>query len=135
MGIGLLGIATALLLLRVWFAPERRDDYLLWAVACFSFFILPTQIHERYLYPAMVFLALALIKDWRALVVYGVVAVAFTANVLMFAVRGNRLLNLVGALLNPAAADGLGGAADAGLRLPAAGDASAPAGTAPTAGA
>ncbi len=94
-GIGLLGGATALLCLRAWLVRDRDDDLLLWAVAGCSFFILPTQIHERYLYPAVVFLALAVVRDWRILLIYVVAAVAFSANILAFAEPGNPLLDAV----------------------------------------
>ncbi len=98
-GIGLLGIATALLCLRAWLVRDRDDDLLLWATACFSFFILPTQIHERYLYPAVVFLVLALVRDRRLLLIYVAAALAFSANILAFAEPGNPLLDLFARVL------------------------------------
>ena len=60
---------------------QQDKDYLLLAAASFSFFMLPTQVHERYLYPAVIFLALAMIRNWRLVVLYAIVAVIFTDNI------------------------------------------------------
>lgn len=99
-GMILIGVATVLLCLRVWLVRERDDDYLLWAAACWSFFMLPTQIHERYLYPAMIFLALALVRDRRVIAIYLVAALAFSANILAVAARGNPFLDSVAGALS-----------------------------------
>lgn len=80
-GLALLTVGTALLCARAWLLGERADEYLLFAAANFSFYMLPTQIQSRYLYPGLVFLALAMIRDWRLIAIYVVATLAFTHNV------------------------------------------------------
>ncbi|TMB49165.1 MAG: phospholipid carrier-dependent glycosyltransferase, partial [Chloroflexi bacterium] len=65
--------------------PVRRDDAagllvssLLIAVA---FFVLPTRVHERYLFPALAIGALLVLRNWRWATLYGVLSVSFFANV------------------------------------------------------
>jgi Gpi18-like mannosyltransferase len=94
-GLGLFAIATAFLCLRGWFVRDRDDDYLMWAATCCSFFMLPTQIHERYLFPAIMFLAIALLRDWRLIMLYGLASIAFTDNILDLVSRGNPLIDWV----------------------------------------
>jgi len=81
---------------------RKRAIPLAMAVICIGFFMLPTQIHERYLYPAVVLLSVALfprrrIVDWRALILF----VGFSLTL---------ALNLYGVLFF--------GASDAALDLP-----------------
>lgn len=61
-GMLLFALATALICARVWLLPERDDEFLVAAVAGVAFFMLPTQIHARYLYPGLMFLIITL---WR----------------------------------------------------------------------
>jgi hypothetical protein len=94
-GITLFAFITGLLCLRGWLVriDDGENDYLLWAVVGCSFFMLPTQMHERYLYPGIVFLALGLVRDWRLVVLYVVAAVAFTDNIVDVVTSGNGLLD------------------------------------------
>ncbi|HYO88825.1 MAG TPA: hypothetical protein VER79_09260 [Candidatus Limnocylindrales bacterium] len=82
-GLILLSIGTALLCLRAWFSRSIDEIYLIFAGAVFVFYMLPTQIQVRYLYPGLMFLAvaLALARDRRLLVVYLGASLAFTYNV------------------------------------------------------
>ena len=80
-GLALLTLGTALLCLRTWLLGKRGDDYLLFAVANFTFYMLPTQIQARYLYPGLMFLALAMIRDRWLIGLYVVASLAFTHNV------------------------------------------------------
>lgn len=80
-GLIALSIGTAILCLRAWLLPQRRDDYLLLALADFTFFMLATQVQARYLYPGLVFLALAMLRDWRLVALYVGFSLAFTYNV------------------------------------------------------
>ena len=96
-GLALLVVGTAILCLRVWVLKDRADEYLLFAVANFTFYMLPTQIQVRYLYPGLMFLALALAKqvsyrDWRLIVIYVVASLAFTHNVFVTVWLGIGLL-------------------------------------------
>jgi hypothetical protein len=79
--LALLAFGTAVLCLRAWVLGDRGDDTLLFAAANFSFFMLPTQIQVRYLYPGLMFLALAMIRDRWLIVLYVVASLAFTHNV------------------------------------------------------
>ncbi|MEO8391988.1 MAG: hypothetical protein ABI700_03260 [Chloroflexota bacterium] len=80
-GVVLLVVGTAIICLRAWVLNDRADVYLLFAAANFTFYMLPTQIQVRYLYPGVMFLALAMIRDRRLIVLYIVTALAFTHNV------------------------------------------------------
>jgi hypothetical protein len=93
--VGMIAMAagTALLCLRA-ALPARRDDlYLLAAAAGVLFFSLPTQIQVRYLYPAVVFLALAAVKRWALVAVFAGVTVTFAYNMLDAVWRGHGLLH------------------------------------------
>jgi hypothetical protein len=59
-GLLLFSLVTGLICLRAWLLPEQNDEYLVAAAAGVAFFMLPTQIHSRYLYAGLVFLTLAL---------------------------------------------------------------------------
>jgi hypothetical protein len=80
-GMLLLTVGTALLCLRVWLLPERADEFLVLAAAGFSFFMLPTRIQGRYLYPALLLLALAMIRDWRLILLYVGLSITYAYNI------------------------------------------------------
>lgn len=80
-GMLLFALATALICARVWLLPERDDEFLVAAVASVAFFMLPTQIHARYLYPGLMFLTIALWRyPWLIPVCLGFV-LTFTQNI------------------------------------------------------
>ena len=76
----LLGLTAALLpLLR------RQDLPTILAVGAFvifAFYLLPTRVHERYLFPAMAVLAPLAAANWRVLVAYLVLTAGFAASML-----------------------------------------------------
>ncbi|HSW41957.1 MAG TPA: hypothetical protein VLM76_05575, partial [Patescibacteria group bacterium] len=82
LGSGLLVAAIMALMALLW---RRHDDrrVLLAALAvmAIAFFVLPTRVHERYLYPFFALGAILLALRPRWAVVYGVLAVANMANV------------------------------------------------------
>ncbi|MAS37058.1 MAG: hypothetical protein CL610_23865 [Anaerolineaceae bacterium] len=80
-GLIALSVGEAILCLRVWLLPERDDEFLVLAAANLSFFMLPTQIQLRYLYPGLVFLALAMVRDWRLIALYIGLSITFMYNV------------------------------------------------------
>jgi Gpi18-like mannosyltransferase len=80
-GLVLLTIGTALLCLRTWLLETPDDVYLLFAAADLVFFMLPTQIQARYLYPGVLFLAMAMINNWKLLALYLGVSMVFTYNI------------------------------------------------------
>ncbi len=63
----------------------RRDDpagLLVGAlVLAVAFFVLPTRVHERYLFPALALAAPLVARSWRWAVLYGVLTLSFFANV------------------------------------------------------
>ncbi|MDP9269450.1 MAG: hypothetical protein M3P14_00470 [Chloroflexota bacterium] len=80
-GVGLFLVVAAVAAYALW----RRDDAagilaatLLVAVA---FFVLPTRVHERYLFPALVLGAPLVVRGARWAVIYVLLAVGFFANV------------------------------------------------------
>gem|GEM_PF-727088 len=65
MGLLLLSLYTLLLGLIAWRQYRERREFV-WAAALgFGFFMLPTEIHERYLLPAAIFLLVGIAQDWR----------------------------------------------------------------------
>ena len=80
-GLVLFALGTAILCLRAWLLRDRDDEYLVLAAANFSFFMLPTQIQVRYLYPGLMFLVLAMIRNWKLVAIYAGLTITFTYNV------------------------------------------------------
>jgi len=80
-GFLLLGIGTAILCWRTWVLAERADEYLVLAVAAFTFYMLPTQVGIRYFYPGLMFLALAMLRDKRLIAIFIVASLIFTHNI------------------------------------------------------
>jgi Gpi18-like mannosyltransferase len=81
-GMALFGLATALVclaLLRRSDAPARAESAVVLALA---FFALPTQIHERYLFLALAFLALRIASAPWVMLPYLIVTVTATLNIL-----------------------------------------------------
>jgi hypothetical protein len=82
LGVILLGGATLLISL----ANIRRFDRLARAESAaalmLAFFMLPTQIHERYLFLSLAFLALCIAEDERFVLPYGILALTATLNIL-----------------------------------------------------
>jgi len=76
--------AFATLLTLAWLRRHRDLEGLLAASALmvFTFYMLPTSTHERYLYPAFALAAPLLVRWWWLRVVYAVLAVSFFLNLL-----------------------------------------------------
>jgi Gpi18-like mannosyltransferase len=80
-GLTLVGLATLLVclaLLRRADSPARAEAA---AALALSFFLLPTQIHERYAFFTLPFLALRLSTDWRLVPIYLLLALNATLNI------------------------------------------------------
>ena len=59
---------------------ERRE--FVWATALYlAFFMLPTQIHERYLYPAAALSVIAIVQDRRMWAIALPLMLSFTSNI------------------------------------------------------
>jgi Gpi18-like mannosyltransferase len=80
-GIALLALGTLIICLRVWLLPNRDDEYLVFALANFSFYMLPTQMGVRYFYPGVALLALAMLRDRRLFAVDIALVPFFTHNI------------------------------------------------------
>jgi hypothetical protein len=79
-GLLLLTLATVLICLRVVLLPERDDEFLVAAAAGLAFFNLPTQVHSRYLYSGLVFLAIFMARNWKLTALFVILALAFSQN-------------------------------------------------------
>ncbi len=75
---------AAVAVLALWQVARRDDSWglvvatLLVAVA---FFVLPTRVHERYLFPALALGAPLVLRSWRWATLYGILSLSFFANV------------------------------------------------------
>src|SRR5450432_1221792 len=84
-GYAMFGLCALLISLRAWIDPERDDEFLLATGLLAAFFMFSTQMHERYLYPALVLAIFAMVKHrwlwllwigFGATVTYNIVRVA-----------------------------------------------------------
>ena len=66
-GFSLLGLGFAVTLVRIFFRPTRRTILVGVVVLSAAFFVLPTRVHERYLFPVFAFLPLLAVfsRRWR----------------------------------------------------------------------
>ena len=80
-GIALLAVGTMILCLRTWLLYERPDEYFVLTVAALSFYMLPTQVGIRYFYPGLMFLAVAMIRSKRLIIIYIVLSLIFMHNI------------------------------------------------------
>jgi Gpi18-like mannosyltransferase/predicted membrane-bound dolichyl-phosphate-mannose-protein mannosyltransferase len=80
-GAALFVAVAAFALWRVW----RRDDVTGVLLACLllavAFFVLPTRVHERYLFPALVLAAPFVLRGWRGALLYAGISLSFFMNV------------------------------------------------------
>ncbi len=64
--------------------PARRE--FLWAAALYmGFFMLPTQMHERYLYPAVIFSMMAIAQERRVWPIAAILTLTYTVNIVIVA--------------------------------------------------
>lgn len=80
--VGLLGFAvyTFFLAAAVWRRPTRYGLALVAATSIFAFFMLPTQMHERYVLPAVPLLTLVALSSRRALLLWLWISVSATLS-------------------------------------------------------
>jgi 4-amino-4-deoxy-L-arabinose transferase-like glycosyltransferase len=79
-GTGLLLAMIAFLAATIWRRDDRRTLLVALTVIAIAFFVLPTRVHERYLFPFFALGAVLLAVSPRWAGVYAVLAVANTAN-------------------------------------------------------
>jgi hypothetical protein len=75
-------VVELVILAAVWRRPTQRTVLIAAAAALVTTFLLPTRIHERYLIPALPFLALAPTVDRRAWTPYVLLSVLLCLNLL-----------------------------------------------------
>lgn len=85
-GLAAFGGAIVLILVRLWhqLGEPRRDRMVSVAEACalafLAFYLFPTQMHERYVVPALAFVALLCVADRRIWWMYAALSVAMTVS-------------------------------------------------------
>jgi hypothetical protein len=97
-GLFVFGVATGLILLAL--ARRPTPTALLWAASLqlFAFFMLPTQVHQRYILPAVAVMALLAPLSRRGLLLFVGVTVTATLNPGLDLVRALPALPIPGAL-------------------------------------
>jgi Gpi18-like mannosyltransferase len=81
-GLGMFGLFEIPAFIYLFLKARRLSDILL--VVSYSyliFFVFPTEIHERYLFPAVALMAIPAIKNWKILLAYIVISATFLVNV------------------------------------------------------
>ncbi len=88
LGTILLGIFI-ILLLKYLFKREKDEQavFLSCALAIFAFFMLPTEMHERYIVPVFAFLLLAVVKSNSLKIIYGTLSIAAFFNLFLSVLR------------------------------------------------
>lgn len=81
-GLFLFGLFTLLLMTVFWRQAGERREFVWAAALFFGFFMLPTQVHERYLYPAAVLTLIAVAQERRLLWVAVALIPTFSYNIL-----------------------------------------------------
>ncbi len=81
-GLLLMGAYALLILVTAWSIADERREFIWAASLYFAFFMLPTEIHERYLYPAVVLLLIGIAQDRRVWPLAVGAALTFTYNLL-----------------------------------------------------
>ncbi len=88
-GYALFGLFAVLISVRAWIEHERDDEFLLATGLFAAFFMFFTQMHERYLYPALVLSIFAMVKSrWLWLLWLGFAATV-TYNILTIAAHNS----------------------------------------------
>ncbi|MHB0877199.1 MAG: hypothetical protein ACYC5O_14270 [Anaerolineae bacterium] len=77
-------VAYGLVVWRLWRSGSRRLLSLLAAFVGLCFFMLPTEIHENYLFPTLPLLALAAVHDRRALYAGGILSLTWFLNMVSY---------------------------------------------------
>ena len=86
-GLALLAGYTLLVLWSAWRQRGKDRTFVIAGALYMGFFILPTQIHERYLYPAMILSIFAIAEDRRMAWVAVPLALTYTYNVVAIALE------------------------------------------------
>lgn len=82
MGLGALGLFTAIVLWQLWKKRDAQTIIFSASSLAFGFFMLPTQIHERYLFPFFALFALGMMSEKKYVVFYVLLAITFLLNLM-----------------------------------------------------
>jgi Gpi18-like mannosyltransferase len=81
LGLGMLSVYTLLICISMWRNYQQKREFL-WATALYvGFFMLTTRMHERYVFPAIIFSVIAVAQDRRAWFTALSLAVTYLFNV------------------------------------------------------
>jgi dolichyl-phosphate-mannose--protein O-mannosyl transferase len=75
---------VAAALVAAWIVVRRDDAVGILVgtlVVAVAFFVLPTRVHERYLFPALALAAPLVVRGWRWALLYGLLSLSFFANI------------------------------------------------------
>jgi hypothetical protein len=107
-GMIMLGLFAILMGVIVWRNAEKRYEFVWGAAMFWGFFLFPTQVHERYLYPGAILVVIAIVQEprliWAALIgmltyTYNICSVAFPLNWPSVTLAAN-ILSIPVALIN-----------------------------------
>jgi len=82
LGLFLFFVVYALLIVYLWRERKNEDIYFIFALLSLSFYLLPTQMHERYIFPFFVFMVLSFENGWVKKVVYGMISLISASSLL-----------------------------------------------------
>jgi Gpi18-like mannosyltransferase len=80
-GVLLFAALVLLVVVAMWRRPHDKQEFLWAAALFFGFFMLPTEVHERYLYPAAVLILFAAAQRPRVWIVAAGTAITLSFNV------------------------------------------------------
>lgn len=81
-GFIMLGVYVLLICVVIWKRAHEHKEFVWAAALYFGFFTLPTQIHERYLYPGVVFAIIGIVQDKRLAFAALATYFTFTHNII-----------------------------------------------------
>lgn len=79
-GLFLFAVAYVFALITLFYQNNKFMTYLVASFVAFSFFMLPTEIHERYLFPLFALLAMVIWKNRKLLFIYLTLSLTFFIN-------------------------------------------------------
>lgn len=80
-GLFLFFIAYLFAIITLYYKNDKFMTYLASSFIAFAFFMLPTQIHERYLFPVFAILVMIVWRNRRLLAIYLILSLMFFANI------------------------------------------------------
>jgi hypothetical protein len=84
-GLLMLALYTAVISVNMWRRAEERREFLWGTALYYGFFMLPTQMHDRYILPGAIFAIFAIAQDPRMLLIALGTTYTVANNILLFA--------------------------------------------------